>query len=59
MNYRVVVQPNAKSDLRNYFLTAAEHAPRTAARWLERFEAALASLCTAYSTRDHENRYAQ
>ncbi|HEX5444509.1 MAG TPA: type II toxin-antitoxin system RelE/ParE family toxin [Pirellulales bacterium] len=44
MNYRVVVQPNAKSDLRNYFLTAAEHAPRTAARWLERFEAALASL---------------
>lgn len=46
MNYRVIVSPNAKSDLRGYFLNAAEHAPRTAERWLGRFENALASLST-------------
>ena len=46
MSYRVVVTENAKANLRNYYLRAAQHAPVTAARWLNRFEAALASLAS-------------
>ena len=46
MSYRVVVTANAKANLRSYYLHAAQHAPVTAARWLTRFEAALATLAT-------------
>ncbi len=41
MTYRVVVTENAKANLRGYYLNAAQHAPATAARWLNRFEEAL------------------
>lgn len=34
----------SEEDLRRYFLLAAEHAPGTAAKWLDRFETALGSL---------------
>ena len=44
MSYRVVITANAKANLRHYYLHAAQHAPVTAARWLSRFEAALATL---------------
>ena len=44
MNHRVIVSPNAESDLRNYFFNAARHAPHTAARWLSRFRDALSTL---------------
>lgn len=44
MSFRVVIQPNAKANLRDYYRRAAKHAPLTAARWLERFEAAIESL---------------
>lgn len=46
MTYRVVVTQRAKDDLRHYYAVAAEHAPHTAARWLNRFEAALQTLST-------------
>lgn len=46
MNYRVVITANAKANLRSYYLHAAQDAPLTAARWLSRFEAALATLAT-------------
>jgi plasmid stabilization system protein ParE len=44
MSHRVVMTDNAKANLRSYYLHAAQHAPVTAARWLGRFEAALATL---------------
>ena len=46
MSYRVVVTENAKANLRSYYLYAAQHAPITAARWLNRFEESLATLAT-------------
>lgn len=46
MSYLVVITANAKANLRSYYLHAAQHAPVTAARWLNRFEAALATLAT-------------
>ncbi|MEX2119211.1 MAG: type II toxin-antitoxin system RelE/ParE family toxin [Pirellulales bacterium] len=44
MIYHVIISPNAKANLRAYCLHAAQHAPATAARWLDRFESALATL---------------
>ena len=44
MIYRVILQPLAKADLEAAYLWAARHAPETAARWLNRFEAALQTL---------------
>ena len=44
MKYVVIVTQKAKDDLRHYYAVAAEHAPHTAARWLNRFEEALKSL---------------
>lgn len=44
MTFRVVVTQQAKDDLRHYYSLAAEHAPETAQRWLDRFEVALGSL---------------
>ena len=44
MTYQVLFAQRAKDDLRHYYLVAAERAPVTAARWLERFETALGSL---------------
>ena len=44
--YRVVVTQRAKDDLRHYYTVAAEHAPLTAVRWLNRFELALQTLST-------------
>jgi plasmid stabilization system protein ParE len=41
MKYAVIVTQKAKDDLRHYYAVAAEHAPQTAARWLNRFEEAL------------------
>lgn len=46
MSYRVVITAHAKANLRSYYLHAAQQAPVTAARWLSRFEAALATLAT-------------
>ncbi len=46
MTYQVVVTQRAKDDLRGYYLVAAEFAPETAARWLDRFEASLQTLST-------------
>lgn len=46
MIYRVVVTQRAIDDLRHYYAVAAEHAPLTAARWLNRFELALQTLAT-------------
>jgi plasmid stabilization system protein ParE len=46
MSYRVVITDNAKANLRSYYLHAAQQAPMTAVRWLNRFEAALATLAT-------------
>lgn len=42
----VLIAQRAKTDLRSYYLLAAEHAPMTAAKWLFRFEAALETLAT-------------
>ncbi len=42
----VIVTQKAKDDLRHYFAVAAEHAPQTAARWLNRFEGTLQTLST-------------
>jgi plasmid stabilization system protein ParE len=44
MSYRVVLTQNAKQDLRAACLHAAQHAPQTAARWLDRVHAALQTL---------------
>jgi len=44
MSYRVVLQPLAKADLEAAYLRASQNAPETAARWLNRFEAALQTL---------------
>lgn len=44
MNYRVVITANAKSNLREYYERAAQHAPETAANWLNRFHQALQTL---------------
>jgi plasmid stabilization system protein ParE len=44
MTYDVVLTQNAKSNLRSYYEHAAQRAPATAARWLDRFEQALDSL---------------
>ena len=45
MKYFVIVTEKAKDDLRHYYAVAAEHAPATAARWLNRFEESLQTLC--------------
>jgi plasmid stabilization system protein ParE len=44
MKYRVIVLPNARANLTHYAEYAAKNAPLTAARWLDRFHAALESL---------------
>ena len=44
MRYRVLVTAQAKTNLRDYYVRAAEVAPVTADRWLARFESALQSL---------------
>ena len=44
MSYRVVITANAKTNLRSYYVRAAESAPVTASRWLDRFEEALQTL---------------
>jgi plasmid stabilization system protein ParE len=44
MSYRVVLQRLAVEDLREAYEWAARAAPRSAARWLERFQIALQSL---------------
>ena len=44
MKYRVIIQPRARADLDAAYLKAAEHAPVTAARWLNRFKQALQTL---------------
>jgi plasmid stabilization system protein ParE len=46
MTYPVIVTQRAKDDLRHYLAVADEHAPETAARWLNRFEEALQTLST-------------
>ncbi|HJT35954.1 MAG TPA: type II toxin-antitoxin system RelE/ParE family toxin [Pirellulales bacterium] len=46
MTYHVVVSENAKANLRSYYLRAAQNAPATADRWLNRFEEALATLAS-------------
>jgi plasmid stabilization system protein ParE len=40
----VVVQPRAEEDLEQAYQYAAQHAPVSAARWLNRFHAALQTL---------------
>jgi plasmid stabilization system protein ParE len=42
--YSVVVSETAKQNLRDAYRWAAQQAPETAARWLERFEAELGTL---------------
>jgi plasmid stabilization system protein ParE len=44
MMHRVIITQKAKNDLRHYYAVAAQHAPETAARWLNRFEASLRTL---------------
>lgn len=46
MKYRVRLQPAAIDDLDQAYRNAARHAPRTAARWYNRFYEALESLET-------------
>lgn len=46
MKYPVIITQKAKDDLRHYYAIAAEHAPATATRWLNRFEEALQTLST-------------
>lgn len=46
MTHPVIVTKKAKDDLRHYYAVAAEHAPETTARWLNRFEEALQTLST-------------
>lgn len=42
--FRVELSERAETDLLNYYLVAAKHAPETAALWFNRFEAALETL---------------
>jgi plasmid stabilization system protein ParE len=44
MNYTVIVMPRALRDLDGAYLWASRSAPETAARWLNRFHAALRTL---------------
>ena len=44
MHYRVLITAQAKTNLRDYYVRAAEQAPVAADRWLSRFESALQSL---------------
>jgi len=44
MSYRVVVHRQAVADLEEAYRWARKHAPETAARWMERFRAAIHSL---------------
>jgi plasmid stabilization system protein ParE len=44
MTYRVVIQQPALDDLDEYYRWAAKHAPDTAAKWLNRFQAELQTL---------------
>ena len=44
MTHRVTITQKAKDDLRHYYAVAAQHAPTTAARWLNRFETTLQTL---------------
>jgi plasmid stabilization system protein ParE len=44
--HRVILTENAKANLRHYYLRAADNAPETAARWLNRFHEALQTLST-------------
>ena len=46
MTYRVILQRLAMQDLDDAFVWAARKAPATAARWLDRFQAALQRLDT-------------
>lgn len=46
MKYRVILLPRAARDLDKAYLWASRHAPETAARWLNRFHAALQTLAT-------------
>ena len=46
MTYKVRLQPAALEDLDEAYKNAAQHAPLTAAAWLERFHAALETLST-------------
>ena len=44
MNYTVIVLPRALRDLDEAYLWASRQAPMTAAKWLNRFHAALQTL---------------
>ena len=44
MKYRVILMPRAARDLDKAYLWASQHAPETAARWLDRFHVALQTL---------------
>lgn len=44
MSYRVIVLPNARRNLEHYYQHAAKHAPLTAAKWLDRFQAEIETL---------------
>ena len=44
--YRVVISATAKQNMRDGYRWAAKNAPDTAARWLNRFHAALQTLST-------------
>jgi plasmid stabilization system protein ParE len=46
MTYRVILQRLAVQDLDDAFVWAGRKAPATAARWLDRFQAALQRLDT-------------
>ena len=46
MKYRVILQPRAQRDLDEAYVWAASQAPETAARWLNRFHAALQTRAT-------------
>ena len=46
MKYLVRLQPAAVDDLDRAYVNAAKHAPRTAARWYNRFHKALQTLET-------------
>jgi len=46
MKYRVILSPRAARDLDNAYLWASRHAPETAARWFNRFHAALQTLAS-------------
>ncbi len=42
--FEVVLSPIARDELLEAYLNAAQHAPGPAAKWLDRFEAAIAGL---------------